>query len=554
SEDEFNQLLTMNKMYNFADYDKLLNLKKWADKKYLPCHFVVSDVGVSELYWAAKGTAVLHHWVHLYDGLLGGRAQYGYLVPYLADSISRLYDNQGPTSFVRLAWMIYFCISILYSLFLFLIFKKRPLFAFVMVLITLYMYTKMGQFILLLAPGFHLQRATILLAVGLIWGKLYVTDLKRFSNVIFILLLLILCYLVDPAFALIGYAAAMTSLILMKKAYWWRTIFERRRNIILMSLVGVIGFGCILLFSSSMLYIQDKLFNGEPGLFKFTLVDYVREFCLFGVVAVYTWVYRYTGSPIAIYSVIVAFFVSFYYLITPDSFHFKYQIICSVPFLGWVLISFTDYVHRFSTLNPGARIFGYRICSTDKFPNFSKIGVGFSITSLIVAIIYNVISVPNEFHLRTNYIDSSYLSSTKILNINGKKIDADLSDKAQRILNSYPIGYKGITVSELDKYIEFIYGIKNGFDSPDLVSWIDSDKKLNALLRNTRGFIFIIDKEASYINLSKQLLYSHPILGSMAIASKIKTSGLIRVRDFTTHIEGMCSKIYFNTYWNVFQC
>lgn len=537
----YESLKSLNNLYKFADRNELYLLADKSIDSFKPCDTTFGDIGVSELYWATKGTAGVHHWAHLYSATTGGKAQYGYFIPYVAKYFSEYFAKKsGPSAFVRSSWVLMYLAGVCYVLLVLAMFQKSPNIGGLVLISSLAVYASIGQFFLLLAPGFGLQRALVLAALGLV----YVQFIK--SKRLLPAIVLTICYGIDPSFTIVGVLSCGMAFCKLK---WnaFRTLCAKSISLsFAVAAVFLLMVALMVFYSGVVSYVFEKLTEGDFQLIYVTGGKKVFEVVLLCMLLVSLFLKNL--KPVHVYWVFASILMSTYFYITPDQPHFKYQIICLLPLFGYALEICSVLINKNISTAP-------RFSQLVKFPMgrlwatlcicFWLIGVGFVIKFVFVQ--------PSNFELRTLYANKTYISSVREMVINNKIVYADLSDDSVAALEVFPNHLKGQVVSAYDVYLNFLFDRPNGFLSPDFISWLDSDKKLGLLRENINGS-YIIGKDVVNLDPRNQLLSSNLQLRAMANASKLKMLGRYRAQEFAIQIINSCGVAYENKHWIFSSC
>ncbi|MGA7965391.1 MAG: hypothetical protein WCB49_05830, partial [Gammaproteobacteria bacterium] len=351
--DDANQLW-MLAMQNVVPMTTVNSFLWRARNYYPPCDVPILDRGVTEGYWAAKGTSVLHHWVHLYDGSLRWtHAQYGYLVPTVASRLLEWSSALGPTRFVQVAWVLFALCGMAYIGLFFWLFRKYPYVALLALFFKVAVFFRLGDFALLLAPGYHWFRELVVLTGGVLlysfWGMPgpgY--GLQRKRAWVVGIGILGLCYLTDPLFCMIAVTCAVLAGVRVNAS--GIAEYARTRKQTFVWVVGALVVVCgvlMVLQASNMEYIADKLLHHNEGLFSWnpTYVAIVSAICLMaaGWLVLYC---RTRGRLISSYFALITLISALYYAITPDRFHFLKFIGYSVPWFASVGVFMGDHWAR----------------------------------------------------------------------------------------------------------------------------------------------------------------------------------------------------------------
>jgi hypothetical protein len=128
--------------------------------------------------------------------------------------------------------------------------------------------------------------------------------------------------------------------------------------------------------------------------------------------------------------------------------------------------------------------------------------------------------------------------------INNRLIKGNISKQLEDHLNNFPsLSKMDYIISPYDKYILFLFDESNGFDSVDLIAWLDDNKKQSLLLKkinNSENSVdILIDENIFNFNHSYGIKnkfineeYSYP--------SKIQLKNKIRASEIAYYIIKNC--------------
>lgn len=547
--------LSMKGFFSRADVeDFLLN----ANNYYQECEPVLSDAGVTEAYWSLKGTSVLHHWVHLYESSVSGsnHAQYGYFTTWLSRSLLSQFNQEGPTNFVKLSWFVMYLFGITYLIVFMYFFKDRIKAASLSLIFKIVLFTYLGNFCLLLAPGFHWFRDFILLVAPIMFIKFFIKNSEFNLNLsllrkAFGCIAFVFCYLVEPTFFIVSilclFAAYLRNEYNFVASHFKK--INKRAILILTALVLTMIVYLVFLQLGNILYVLDKLINNNSGLFNWDLRFLITGFTV-SCLAVWFLIFGSKGSNYLLHSYFsfIALFSGIYFLITPDIFHFiKYMEYC-IPFFFMMGVLCFDYFDSKCSLNVGKKVKLYNSLET------------ILSTSMIFLIVYSLISTPSEWQLRIKDSFGDAYFQTKDYIINGRLIKADMSQDLFQHLNSFPIERKfDYIVSSDDKYLTFLYDRNNGFGTPDLVPWMDSQKRLNDAIQkisNHKGSRVLLDKKLLYVNPSLSIQLENSLMKRINSASKLNIKARYRVSELASYLKENCTSISHvdRSNWQILRC
>jgi hypothetical protein len=522
---------------------------------YAPCNAPRVDTGVAEGYWASKGASVLHHWAHLYESNLSGRvhSQYGYLVSWIAHKTLDWNSAQGPTNFVRLAWVIYAVCGLAYIAIFIYMFHEHPQLALAALLIKLFFLSNIGSFMLVLAPGYHWFRELVILAVPMIvLVSVHHYSVTKVMHRAFLLIatgiLLAVCYLVDPVFFLIAIFSAIFSWL------WnnWHIISDYHKQnriqlVFISSIVIAVLIGVALFQYSNLQYVADKLLNASIDFGK-----YSKRVVLTCFIALLFLIFArpLRNRFLAGYFSFVTLLLSLYYFITPDSFHFYKFAEYSVPF--WVVaIAFLQ--KRYSTW---FKTHFYAI----QPKLYRSLPLGFILLASITLSNFTSLPISWEFRLTDSSGEPYFKSST--YNINNRLIKADISEKLASHLRSFPNSASAdFILSPFDKYLAFIYDRSNGLGTPDLIASLDTNEKMkNALERisqHSSSPYILLDRSILHVDTRLGIKQNNPVLGLQHAASKLNLKARLRAAELATNILSLCTVTYKDKAemgWDILRC
>lgn len=538
-------ILWMLALQHSVPANDLAGFKEKARLYYPPCNVPVADRGVTEGYWAAKGTSVLHHWVHLYEATEPGDpklVQYGYLVPWMAKAALEGTSTLGPTNFVRAAWVLFAVCGLLYIFIFLKIFPRHRYLAIAGLLIKIICFLNIGKYILVLAPGFHWFRELVFISVALI----SVTAIRQFAGggrsvsrarATGLFAGAAACYLLDPLFFMISATCFLAAFCWSR---WDITIavMRLRKKLFLSGVFAAIAAAIAIGMTQSdkFLYIIDKLMHGDYGLFGFTPLFYsvVAGICLVAAIVIALTCNR-RNQYLLIYFSFLTLVSSLYFFITPDHFHFMKFIEYATP-LGIALVV---------SLEPCFR--GRLFSSPPALSPLRKIAPWGLLLMLTAMSLVVFIRKPGGVELRlTDSFDAPYVVS-RHHEINNRMIDADMPEELAEHLRMFPREkHIDFIVSPYDKYIAFLYDVRNGFADPDLAVWLDSNERLDETIQQTAAAAapvdVLVDDAALSFDPRMGLKASHSWLGPLQKASKIYVKDRLRTVELATTLLRQCTK------------
>lgn len=522
--------------------ERLISFLQEAARYYPRCEAPPTDRGVTEAYWAAKGAAVLHHWLFLYEGSLSGNvhAQYGYAIPWTVREILAAASSLGPTSFVRLAWVVLAACGVAYVALFLHVFRGHPRLALLALVLKFFFFSKMGAFGLLLAPGFHWQRELVLLAVptlllaGASSGSAAGPS-RRWRRRIAAGAALLLCFLAEPTFFLVAASCAAAAALWGNTraiAGWARA--HRRASLLLLALGAAAAVAVLALQASNLAYVAQKLRGDELVVPAGEYVWQLLAVC--AAAAGFLAVLR--GRPERVLDgafALVALSASLYYFVTPDLFHFYKFAEYAVPF-GVALAA--SVVERYGAWARSrvARPARWQAAATT---------VGAAALALAAA---RDLGPRPEAYWERRIEDASgapYFQAASYT-IGGRVIRADLSERLARHLRAFPASARfDFLVSPFDKYVTFLYDRTNGFGAPDLVGWLDSAGKLERAVRSTaaseRPVRVLLDEASLEVDPRLGIQRANLVVGPLHVASKINLKARLRASELAAELLARCA-------------
>ncbi|MGA7802126.1 MAG: hypothetical protein WCC36_15080, partial [Gammaproteobacteria bacterium] len=136
----------------------------------------------------------------------------------------------------------------------------------------------------------------------------------------------------------------------------------------------------------------------------------------------------------------------------------------------------------------------------------------------------------------------------KDYSINNRLIRADMSKSLAEHLRRFPKQqhFKYI-VSPYDKYVTFLYDRENGFDSPDLVAWLDSSEKvveaIHMIMQSKTPADVLIDPAITYVDTRIGIKESHAVLGALDMGSKLNIKGRLRAAEVGRALLKGCRRV-----------
>lgn len=520
----------------------LLSFLAEADRYYVPCGHPAIDRGLTEGYWATKGASVLHHWVHLYEGGLSGSAhvQYGYALPWSVHRILEASGSLGPTSFVRLSWFAFAACGLAYIALFLHLFRSHPWLALAALIVKIHFFVRIGPFALLLAPGFHWYRELVLVALPALlapvasswsaggWRSAWPRLLAAGAG-------LLACLLLEPTFFLVAVLCALLALL------WGNfgriadfTRAHRRAFLILLLALAAALLALVILESSNLAYIAQKLRGDDLVTPEAKYLKRTLAVCAAAVV----FLLFLRGRPQTVlqgYFALVALFSSLYYLITPDVFHFykfgEYMIPFTVGLVGLVIDRYGGWVTSHVAL-----------------PRRSLAVAGaLGFVALAVMTAGRLRTPPAEWERRIKDSFGAPYFKAAPFTINGRLIRADMSERLAEHLREFPAATRfDFLLTPFDKYVTFLYDRTSGFGAPDVIAWLDSSAKLARALRLTAGsdrpVRVLLDEAVLDVDTRAGIQASHPVLGSLHLASKLNLKARLRAAELAAELLARCTE------------
>jgi hypothetical protein len=556
-DEEDQEKLLMLENRRSVSRENLSRFLEESDRYYPVCEAPRTYRGFTEAYWATKGASVLHHWVHLYEGGLGGsvHAQYGYAIPWGVRSALEWSSSLGPTSFVRLSWLVFALCGVAYVAIFLHLFRDHPRLALAALLLKVFLFTKIGAFALLLAPGFHWYRELVLIALPAIVlstvSRSSAVGLRRaLPRYIAAGAALLLCFLVEPTFFVVAVICAALA-VLWGNSQAIANHIRANRRYFLVALVVLAGVGLVFvaLQSSNLAYIAQKLRGDDLVVPAAKYVWRTRAVC---VVAIgFLLVLR--GRPqnfLQGYFTLVALFASLYYFVTPDAFHFykfaEYAVPAGAALAAFVVDRYGGWVRSHVTL-PRSLLTG-------------ATAVAFVVLAQMVAGNLRANPAPPERRIKDS-AGVPYFTAASFT-INGRVIQANMSEGLAEHLRAFPASTRfDFMVSPFDKYVTFLYDRTNGFSAPDFFSWLDSSDKLERALRLTarseRPVLVLLDEASLDVDTRFAIQEAHPSLGGLQLASKLNLKARLRASDLASELMARCESVGIpgaKSGWRLLRC
>jgi hypothetical protein len=512
------------------------------------CKDTHDDSGITDGYWATKGTGLIHHWSHLYEsGFSDGksiRGQYGKLLPTLAYSLMSFTSTPGPTMFAQISWAIFAISAIAYTLLIFRLYRDKPLLATALITIKAACFTAITSYVLLLAPGFHWYRELVIVAIA--W--LSINALKpRISPsgkrlaIFGCLAGAMFCYLLESTFTSVAILSAILATAIMHIKNFKTKVIPLSLTLPIIFAIAI-GAAIVIYCNTNLLkYVWFTATSLDHGLYHFDLTE-LGIVSLVILVSLLSFVYAYVRdrSFLLLFFAITTIATSFYYITTPDQFHYVKSIEYSLPLLATIIISATS--------------------RTAIQANIRSAFASIAIIASIVIISVHLSSQPAEWELRIHTSDGqSVFSEVRPIVIHGRALNAEMSHTLENHLAAFPNTWShDYLVSPFDKYIVFTYDQHNGFEDPDFTSWLDSRSRVALItqkLLNTKQLTRIILDDESLDTAPEAAVSSlHTILGSDAFASQLNLRERINLYDVYKALRSHCKELQSRNEWRLVQC
>ena len=515
-------------------------------------------MALHEAYWAAKSTAVAHHWAHLYEGGVfdqrAGHAQYGYAVPLLAKWITVLQGQQGPKHFIQVAWVVFALIGLVYMACYVWLLGAYPLVATVLLLYKVLLFSKLGADAILLAPGYHWSRELVLIVVPTLASLALLCRARTgaFGNVPAQLAYLgaaLLLFLLDPAFLLVALACLLGAFGLTHLRALYHRLVATRRRILVVS-AGILGVFTGLAYQqfSNLSYVLNKLVSGDYLLFAFDAKRYYEVLCisLFAVL-VLVWTINVARRWMVAYFALIALASSTYYYITPDKFHYYKYLEYLLPLVVLVAGGVGKYAAERLAQRQWARALPLRRAAT----GLALLVLVFSAYRLVLSL-----TAANDVRLQ----DGRYYFNFRPAVVNGREMSGNYSDVMLDHLRSFPKNVDfDYLISPFDKYIIFLYDMHNGFGAPDMVSSLDSTHRLQAfddmVLSKDEDKTILLDTTIFDLDARYGIHSGNHDLGKVAYASKLNVKSRLRAQDLANYVQQHCSAAGpAHGAWRVYRC
>lgn len=529
----------------FAE-DEFRKFDLQANSYFQKCQPLPSDQGVTEVYWATKGTSSLHHWVHLYtSGLEKGRAQYGYAITWITNRIQSVFGINGPTNFVRTAWLLFALVGIAY-IFLFLyIFRHAYTFALDIILLKTFLFLSLGELAILLAPGFHWFREFVVVLMALCFTNLYLFP-RCSLKLALSLVIVCLSYLIDPTFFFVSLLSIGLSVFWMS----WTENLERikshkKKSLLMIFLIMLAGYLLLANSSGNLSYVLDKIRYQNHGLFVLNRKHMIVIVMLVLVSLIYlNRLKNNTCAYLKVYFSFISLFGVMYYIITPDDFHFIKYLEYSTPLLACLYIDFFNKYGILLTRNGIIR------------PIKGLVFVIFLFLCLI-----ELSEKPADYQLRVYDSYGDLYFNSKQYKINGRIINADISEKVAIHLENFPKNINAdFILSPFDKYLTFLYDVGNGFSDPDFVALIDSNQRqheiIDTIFTKNKKTSVLLDESIFLVNPKNGIKKDNTLLGGLSPASLINTKAQLRAKAVGEKIVSDCNLkgSYHDGSWKIFEC
>ena len=542
-------------------------LEKKSKEYYSRCPSLSKNekLGVTEYFWAAEGRSVLHHWAHLYEGAVFGsamKAQYGVIVPVLAQFISSMLPNDGPTQYISVVWILFYLAALLYCFLLFLIFKEYPVTVIVVLLVKIILFINLREFIIFLAPGSHWFRELNFLLIYIISSYFIFSDKKYRHFNIPLLLLFALTLLFDPMSGVFGWAAVVLSYAI----YFYKnhTIKITAKKIWTAAAIFLVLIITFIAYSSNAQYFFSMM---KGNIFSSELSDKAIRYLVFNGLMLFVMVMLYINNKLSYKYIYFAFLGNIsivYYLMTPDWVHYYKYLEYIVIFYMCIFIVSYNFIF-FNTI----QFCWFKNYVLNKFNSGSIKFLKIAILLIVFLAIFSQLSKFNKIN-NTSPLTKFYGSDHQVFfsadnfTINHKKISADISRELGDHLAAYPsTTNQNYIVSNFDKYILFLYNVKNNFGFVDLRSQMVDDKEMNKIISSIQknGGGFIVDQKNFQINPGYgPKISGDPILiegdGKYFLGPYNYIKSQLRMAKISEYIFNHCAKNdqQSNDNWSTFSC
>ncbi|MDP3122724.1 hypothetical protein [Polynucleobacter sp.] len=543
-------------------------LERKSQEYYLRCPNLSKNeqLGITEYFWAAEGRSVLHHWAHFYEGAVFSskmKAQYGVVIPIIAQFISSNLPHDGPTQYISVVWILFYLSALLYSILLFLIFKKYPITVITFLLIKIVLFINLREFIIFLAPGAHWFRELNFLIIYFISNYfIFIEKDFKYYRILFLFLLFIFTLLLDPMSGAFAWTAVFLSYIV--NIYKKRSIEITKKNALIAATIVLTLVITVISYSSNAYYFLSMINN---NIISSDLSNHAIRYLILNTLTLIIILTLYIKNKLNYKYIYFAFLGNIsiiYYLMTPDWVHYYKYLEYVLPFYMCIFIILKNFVSE-----NAFKFFTMKTNFADKIDvrslEFLKILILLVIFLIIFFNLMKFNSINKESPITTMFgSDNNIFFKTDDFIINNKKISANISSDLAGHLGAYPLeNNQNFIVSNFDKYILFLYDVKNNFGFIDLrtqlVSDMEMDKIISAIKNN--GGTFVVDHKNLQINLGfgpkisgdRKLIEGDGkyFLGPYNFA---KTQ--LRMAKISEYIYQHCNKNdqQSNTQWSVFSC
>jgi hypothetical protein len=507
--------------------------------------------GVTELYWAAKGTSVAHHWAYFYEGaILSGtrKAQYGNLLPFIAKTFSDQFFQSSIVQFIKIAFGLFFVVAILYVIIFNQIFKIfEPKFLIAPILLTkVYIFSKIGLFAQFLAPGYHWYRELITIAIFY-----FLVQVKEFNRKTIAILFatIILSFLMDPSFLIISVAAFILT-----------SLFSRKLNFKYILILLCTGLIFLFALKNNIIYLIDslKIVYEIIGLNQEILNDATKILCL-AVLGIFLNLASGFNKNY-IYFNFISLISFLYIIVTPDKFHYYKWLEYSLPMLAVLMYNIIFLIRsvRIRT-NIDVQTENQFLLKTYRFVynNFSTMISLLCLGLILFASInlYKLINTPPKyFHLRM-FDNHQIFFNAEIFNINGREIGLNMSEDNIQQLSQFPKDLKyDYLISKNDKFILFLYDRKNNFGTVDLVPTLDEKQYIylkEKILKSNANFM--LDTSNFEIDGRFGILRDSKVLDAKNV-SYLSYKNKIRLYYLSDLIRNHCESTHRLDGWETYHC
>ena len=413
-----------------------------------------------------------------------------------------------------------------------------------------------------MAPGSHWFRELNFLLIYIISSHFVFGDKKnRFYNIP-LLLLFTLTLLFDPMSGVFGWAAVVLSCVI--NFYKNHTIRITAKKIFTAGGILLVLIMTLIAYSNNAQYFFSML---KENIFSGGLSDQSIRYLVFNGLMLFLISLFYVNNKLSYKYIYFAFLGNIsivYYLMTPDWVHYYKYLEYAIIFYMCIYIVLYNFVFlnilKFSWIKNNV---------VYKFNSVSLKFIEIVIYLIIFSIIFANFSKFNKINsispLTTFYgSDNQLFFSANDFEINDKKIVADISRELEHHLTAYPsVTNKNFIVSNFDKYILFLYNVKNNFGFVDLRSQMVDDKEMKKIISfiKKNGGTFVVDQKNFQVNLGYgPKISGDPVLiegdGKYFLGPYNYIKSKLRMIKISQYIYDHCDKDHqqSNDNWSTFSC